>query len=366
MTVGTTGKGAAERSGAAVSMPAPRDAWQEVIAASRGATVFGTPEWIDACCEVTGLENATRLYTDPEGRRVVMPAVRRAGGPRGLTTTWSMPDGWGIAGALAEGAVRQTDVATVLGAAPSGRAARLVVKPGPLAADAWRQVPARERVAHTMHVIDLRPGHDALWSNVFSTNTRNKIRKAERRGVEVRWGAGEELLEDFWTLYLSWSRSRAEERGLPARVGVALAKRRESLERFRTIARHLGDRFRVVVGYADGQPVAATIALFWGPYAHYWRSTSDQALNGRLYANYLVIARLIEHAVERGHEWLDMGESGGVPSLISFKEKFGAKPYVHDELRFEPRVTAAAARARTRLVTRATDAGLAAAGRIRR
>ena len=153
---------------------------------------------------------------------------------------------------------------------------------------------------------------------------------------------------------------------MPVRVALTLAKRRESLERYRTIARHMGDRFRVVAAYADGQPVAATIALFWGPYAHYWRSTSDEALNARLYANYLLIANLIQQAIERGHDWLDMGESGGVASLVSFKEKFGARPFVHEELRFEPRMSATVGRARKRLVQRATDTALVAARRIRR
>jgi hypothetical protein len=31
-----------------------------------------------------------------------------------------------------------------------------------------------------------------------------------------------------------------------------------------------------------------------------------------------------------------MGESGGIESLMAFKEKFGAERCVYDELRFEP------------------------------
>ena len=60
-----------------------------------------------------------------------------------------------------------------------------------------------------------------------------------------------------------------------------------------------------------------------GAYAHYWRATSDQALAGPRYANYLLLARVLEHVAEHGCEYVERGESGGVRSLIEFKERFG-------------------------------------------
>jgi predicted N-acyltransferase len=217
-----------------------------------------------------------------------------------------------------------------------------------------------------IHIVDLRKGYGALWSDDFSSGTRNKIRKAEKRGVEVQWGSGSELVQAHWDIYLRWTIRRARERGIPVSLGLALAKRRESLRRFEIVARHLGDRCQVWVASVDGQPAASTIVLLSGAYAHYWRSTSDQALAGPRYANYLLLARLLEYATERGHEYVERGESGGVRSLIDFKERLGARPFPYEELRFEPRIVTNAVRVRDRFLQDASDLSLKSAGLLKR
>jgi hypothetical protein len=353
-----------DRSGrAVVTTPAPRDAWREVIAASREATIFHTPEWLDACASISNLVDASRLYDLPDGGRLVVPALRRPGAVRGLTTTWSMPYMWGYGGVLAPHPVTPGDVSAALAADEASASSRLVIKPGPHAASAWAAVEPRARREHCVHVVDLRSGFGELWQT-FSSSTRNKVRKAEKRGVEVEWGTADQFLDDFWRLYLRWSERRAQERGLPRRLALALARRREPRARLEAAAGAAADHFRVLVARVDGEAVAATLVLTWSAHAHYWRSASDQAAMGQRYANYLLIARLIEDLAAEGYEHLDMGESGGVESLARFKEQFGAQPTLYDELRFEPRLVAGAAGARSRLTETARSCALAAATRL--
>jgi hypothetical protein len=283
-----------------VRSPVPREEWNSVLEASREATIFHRPEWIDACCEATGLENVSRLYETSDGARFVFPMVQLRTPRSILRTIRSMPDGWGSGGAVGSRRVMPQDVALMLDDLV-GSSARLIVKPGPLTTSAWLAAEARRRVPRTVHIVDLREGFGALWSHGFSSKTRNKIRKAEKMGVEVHWGPGSELVQVHWDIYLRWTIRRARDRGIPVSLGLALAKLRESLRRFEIVARCLGDRCQVWVASIGGQPAASAIVLLGGAYAHYWRSTSD----GPRYANYLLLARVLEHAAERGHEYLE-------------------------------------------------------------
>jgi lipid II:glycine glycyltransferase (peptidoglycan interpeptide bridge formation enzyme) len=227
---------------------------------------------------------------------------------------------------------------------------RLTVRPGPISVEAWADTRPAVRVRRDVHLVDVRDGFEALWSGAFSSDTRNKVRKAQRRGVDVQWGSGTELIDAFWGLYLRWVRQQAKQRGIPAAVSLARAKRREPVARYRSIAQHLAERCQVALAMVDGEPGAAVIALFGGNHAHYWRACSDQALVKSRYANHLLMARMLERAAETGSQYVHLGESGGKRSLMHFKEHFGAKPVSYDELRFGPRPLAATLRAGEQLI----------------
>ncbi|HEY3183227.1 MAG TPA: GNAT family N-acetyltransferase [Gaiellaceae bacterium] len=344
--------------------PAPRDAWREVAAASDEATPYQTPEWTDTACEVSGFEDASRLYELAGGRRLVVPLLVRRRPARALDAAWSMPSNWGFGGIVGPGRIEPSDVAAVL---PDlvGAAARTIVKPGPLAAAAWAGVPARRRIPHLVHVVDLRGGFDALWSKRFSSGTRNKLRKAERVGVEVEWGCDERLVRLHGELYRRWTLGRAAERGLPPALALGLARRREPDARVATLARRLGERCRIGVATIGGEAVASTIVLRHGRHALYWRSASDRDRAGRAYPNYLLVARALEDAAAAGVETFHMGESGGVESLMAFKEHFGADRVHYDECRFEPWVADTLGRGGRRALAAALRAAETAA-RLRR
>jgi hypothetical protein len=328
--------------------PAPRNAWVEVWEASSEATIFHRPEWLEACCATDGAEDVSRLYEAPDGRRIVFPLVRHRGGPlrRGA---WSLPVGWGLGGAFGSSPIGQDDVKLILGDVLNAHT-RLIVSPGAVNGKAWADARPPVRVRHDAHLVDVRNGFEALWSGVFSSDTRNKVRKAQRRGVDVQWGPGTELIDAYWNVYLRWVRQQAEQRRIPAAVALALAKRREPVGRYRSIAHHLGERCQVALALVGGEPAAAVIALLGGTHAHYWRACSDQALVRSRYANHLLLARVLERATETGSQYVHLGESGGKRSLMQFKEHFGAKPVSYDELRFGPPALTATRRASDQLI----------------
>src|SRR3954452_21832812 len=169
----------ATRAGAGgVMSPVPREAWAAVWEASLEATVFHTAEWLDACCQAGGFEDASRLYENSDGQRFVVPLVRPSRWPP--RSSWSIPPGWVFGGAFGTRPVTAADVAMIVDDLHRD-SRRLVVSPGPVNGDAWAAVNAQARVRHDVHVIDLLEGFDSLWSRSFSSDTRNKVRKAEKR-----------------------------------------------------------------------------------------------------------------------------------------------------------------------------------------
>jgi GNAT acetyltransferase-like protein len=346
-----------------VLTPVPRDIWASVLQASAEATIYQTPEWLDACCAGGEFQDASRLYETGDGRQIIVPMVR-PGGRVLLRVARSMPNGWGFGGAIAPGRVRPEDVSMVLDDLLESTRS-LVLKPGPVSANAWNGVQAQQRFPHCIHIVDIRAGFEALWSSEFSSDTRNKVRKAEKRGVEVRWGRGTELAKVHWEIYLRWAAHRARVRGIPVPLGLARAKRDQPSELFANVAEHLAHRCQVVVATIDGEAVASAVVLFDGAYAHYWRAASDRDADTSRYANHLIVARVLEKAAERGHQFLEMGESGGVRSLMDFKEHFGAKPRPYDVLLFGPRAMTAAMLARDRIVSTGSDLALGALARLR-
>jgi hypothetical protein len=163
---------------------------------------------------------------------------------------------------------------------------------------------------------------------------------------------------------MRWTVHQASERGIPAPLAVALARRREPLARYQAIARELGERCQIVLARVHGEPAASVIVLLGGVHAHYWRATSDRGALGRSYANHLALARVLERACSNGCHYLHMGESGGKASLIQFKEHFGAEPVSYDELRLGPVGMTLAVRARERAIQRAGIIAIRAAARV--
>jgi lipid II:glycine glycyltransferase (peptidoglycan interpeptide bridge formation enzyme) len=164
-----------------------------------------------------------------------------------------------------------------------------------------------------------------VWKR-FRSSARNQIRKAERSDLSVERDTSGRCISTFYDLYLSWTRRRAKEAGLPAWLTTHLARRRQPLRHFKIIAAALGDNCRVWVARHRGEAVASVITLVFGQHAVYWHGFSDKAAAAPMSANSLLQHLAIQDACEAGCRYYSMGESGGVGSLIQFKQQFGATP----------------------------------------
>ncbi len=311
-----------------VTSPAPRDLWRQLVAANPSTLPSQTPEWTDAICALGAYDDASRLYERRDGSVMVLPMVGHHLPLNDARTEHSMAPTWGTGGLLVEGGLPGVDdVRAVFADLTGDGALRTTIRPDFEQAPVWaaaRPVGAIPLPA-VHHVLDLDDGFDALHGR-FNKMARKAIRKAEREGVVVdcdTTGAG---VDTYYELYERWVARRARARRIPLRAMRWQAHRNEPRKRLDLLADLFGDGFRVWLARVDGEPIAAMITLVRGEVALAWRGTSDLDRAGPVRANDLIHRHAIEDACLSGCRYYNMGESGGVESLMKFKERFGATP----------------------------------------
>ena len=313
----------------------PREVWQAVVRSDPGATALQTPAYFEAVLAATGGRDDSRLYSLEDGRRLVLPLVRQRSLP-GMRLNAALPGGYGH-GMLASGGLRASDVRMVVEDL-RGQALSTWIDGAHHTAVQWSagRMPGVVEVPRWVEVIDLAPGFDKLRQQAFAPSVRQRLRKAEGSGVEVELDTTGRLVPVFHQIYRAWVDRWAPKSGLPPMVARQLAMRQEPLKKFETVAALLGQACRVLVAWHRGQPVAAAISLVHGQHAIGWRSYSIKELAAPVSANILTQATCIADACRSGCRYFDLGQSGGVATLQSYKNSFGATPHLVVDLRIEP------------------------------
>jgi hypothetical protein len=321
-----------------VTSPAPVDAWQEVLASAPRALPTQTPDWLECACAVAGYENASRLYRTADGRRLVLPLVRRAHLGSVVATESSLPMGWGAAGLLGEGGVvRPEDVRMVVADLAGQRAISVRLRPDPSTAASWEQgcPPGVRRQALMAQTVSLAGGFDEVWRTRFRTDARNRVRRAERANVVVERDHTGRLVPVVQELYAKSVDRWARQDGVPLPLARWRAARREPPHKLPAVAAALGTRCRIYAAFVAGRPAAAIAVLFGQTVVCVWRGAMDEELAGRTYANYLLHRTAIEDAAEIGCAAYHLGDSAPGSQLARFKSRFGAVEQHYASYRIE-------------------------------
>ena len=313
---------------------APREVWRAVLADDPRALPEHTPEWVDAICAAGPFRDATRLYEFGDGRRFVLPLVRRTGPGGVVGQLWSLPRSWGLGGLV--GPHLDPDVVhRVVDDLASLRAVRVVVRPDPGRGE-WQTVAAHPKVHATprrAHLLDLTAGLDDVRARLPALTRRN-LRTAQRLGVRVEVDPDGSLLPVYHRLYdLSVERWAAQQNE-PLALARRRAARRDPTGKFDVIATHMGKAFRHYVAFDGNTPAAAIIVLF-GQTASYLRGAMDRDVAARVRANDLLQWTAIQDACAAGCTYYHLHETGQSQSLARFKERFGAVPVDFGDYRIE-------------------------------
>ncbi|WP_458532879.1 GNAT family N-acetyltransferase [Oryzihumus sp.] len=314
-----------------VVSPAPRPDWEAVLAADPAASVFQTPAWFEAATAVTGARDASRLYVLRDGRRLVLPLLRRRLLPGAPLPALSLDEGlshpFGPGGLLATDGVRPQDVRLVLSdlrrsPALSTRVTAMFDVAGQF--EAGLPVGAHATPLR-VHVLDLDGGFATVWAQRFHPSARKAVRRAERAGMTVVRDTTGRLAPAFYELYLAWTAERTSRTGLPVPVALALARRRQPPAVFKALAGSPALGCRTWLACHEGRPVAGLVTFAQGTHAISFRSYSLRE-HRALHASHLLKRLAIEDACEAGCRWFSLGMSGGVAGLEAFKESLGATP----------------------------------------
>ncbi|MGV9715879.1 GNAT family N-acetyltransferase [Rhodococcus sp. BUPNP1] len=334
-----------------VTIPAPRDQWREIVGADPSAGPSHLPEWLDCACDAEGWTDASRLYDLSNGRRIVVPMVRRSPVP-GVSSRFdtyaSMPRGWSVGGILAAGGATSADLSAVLPDLAVIPGIRVLVRPDFSTARLWSETWSRSRsripqrcdvVVPATYILDLTGGFETVWTQRFSSKARSGIRNAQRKseaaGLVIRSGNSPRLVSDFYKVYLRWLARRAVERQTPRLLAEWMGRRREPLRRFETVARVFGDRSRIWVAYLGDVPVATAYAVYHGTVGMGWRAFSDRELTGSLRTHEQLQVHAIEYACRIGCLSFDMGQAGGIAGLEHVKGRFGGTAHNVPEFTWE-------------------------------
>lgn len=146
------------------------------------------------------------------------------------------------------------------------------------------------------HVVDLRPGPDAVFDNLSSSN-RRAIRKSQKDGVQIKFSRSLESLRGFYKLQCI-TRKR---HGLPS----------QPFKFFEAIHRNLIAKNKGVIVSAllkSGELAACAIYLEQGNTVHYKYGASDKDFQSHR-SNNLVMWSALRRYSELGFDSIDLGRN---------------------------------------------------------
>lgn len=307
-----------------------RPAWEELVDQDPSVALSKTPQWADCICGCDHFSDATLLFRGQDGRRLILPRLRKSGISSCPGVFASPPRYWNLgadeSGFLSEGGpVSPTEIRALLREVQRHAGLRTRIVVGRDEARAWASaVPSTVySIVRTAHLLDLSGGFSTVWSKRFTSKVRSNSRKAERRGIVVESDSTGRLIPVFDVLYRSSVDRWAQARGYPLTLMRWLAQRQHPQSRFEAVARALGERCTVWIAWRDGEPIAGVMTLTRGSRVTYWRGAMDKERARGTGANDLLHRCAIEVACAGDRQSYDFGLSQ-TADLKRFKSTFGA------------------------------------------
>ncbi|MGB8995092.1 MAG: GNAT family N-acetyltransferase [Pseudonocardiaceae bacterium] len=327
---------------------AARAAWEELSAQDESIALSKTPEWADCICSCSPFTDATLLFRGEDGRRLILPRLRKTGSTSILGLYESPPPGWGLgadaSGVLSEGGLASaSQMRALIQEIRRHPGLRTRVMVGGDDAAEWESVVpgTTYSTSLTAQVLDLRGGFSTVWTQRFTSKVRSNARKAERRGVDVESDNTGRLIPVFDELYRNSVDRWAQQRGRPLSLMRWRAQRNEPRSKFATVTQKMGERCTVWIAWREGEPLAGIVVLTRGPRVTYWRGAMNKERTRGTGANELLHRCAIEAACAGERQSYDFGLHQ-TEELKRFKSTFGAREVPVHAYYFERFPTAAA------------------------
>jgi CelD/BcsL family acetyltransferase involved in cellulose biosynthesis len=290
------------------------EAYRNLAAGHRHASLFSSPPWIEAVGTAYGLriEASARLRDGRVEAAVPFCRIADIRGERIACLPFS-----DYCDPLVEDPADWADlVAPILAAGVPVRLRCL--------RNALPTADERFRVAgHALwHGVDLRRGEDEIWAGLDG-QARQNVRKAERHGVVVRRSFSLDDLRLFHGMHASLRKSKYRMLAQPFAFFEALHA-----------ALAPGERISVLLAEVDGAAVAGILFLEWGDTLYYKFNAS---IDTHFRPNDLLLWEGIRFGRGRGLASLDFGLSDAdQPGLVRYKAKFATEERAISMLEWRP------------------------------
>ncbi len=279
-------------------------AWDAFVAATPGSSFCHLSAWRDVFRDSLGLESSYLRARRPDGTLAgVLPLVRIRSRLFGhsLVSVPYLNEG----GPLGAPAVQRHLLERTAAQARQTRAGLLELRarhPLPAAPGLGA---ARRKITV---LLDLPATAEELFNKRFSTKLRTKIRRAQKEGLEVRFGP--ELEGAFYHVLAR----KLRDLGTPVHPRAFFA----------AITRHFPERVQFSAAFSGKTVVAAGCGFFWqGEYEITWSGALREYM--RLNANMTLYWALMEEAIRRGATVFNFGRCTPGGGTHEFKRQWGSR-----------------------------------------
>ena len=293
----------------------PREEWDEYLDRFPDATPFHTRDWLECLEEVRGA-NWIPLGMFRGGKLVGLAPIFSL--TRGFLKLLASPlTGWATPylGPLCGEGELEDALRALKCKASECRAAylELTLTPGKEVGDLGFRKEMR-----TTYILDLEPDEGVMWKKL-KKECRNRVRKAEKEGVQVHEVPSPEFFRTYWEMAKDVYAKSRRPPAIPLEFFVRLWDR----------LRPKG-RIRVLVAEHKGEPIASLISLIHRDTVYDWDGVSYLKAY-KLAANNLLEWEIIRWASREGFRRYDM-LGADIPGVARFKASFGprleAYPYL--------------------------------------
>jgi CelD/BcsL family acetyltransferase involved in cellulose biosynthesis len=280
--------------------------WRVLVDSHPLATVFHTPEWLEALKRTYGYKPFV-LTTCSEDSTLTN------GIPFCEVNSWLTGSKW-ISLPFSDHCDplvgTPVELQTLVEAARQRTTGKLKFAEVRPLSDCYADLGWRPEARYCLHTIDLRPDLPELYSRLHKDSIRRKVRRAEREQVVVESGRSDLLLGEFYELMLC---TRRRHRVPP-----------QPITWFRNLISCFGPRLTIYVARAGTRPIASILTLRHRHALVYKYGCSDER-----YHNLGGTPRLFWEAIQNGKSEhlteLDLGRSDeDNAGLIRFKDHLGA------------------------------------------
>lgn len=282
--------------------------WSRFLALHSRATVFHSPEWLDALGRTYGYR-AAALTAFPQGAELgsalVFCRVKSwLTGRRVVSVPFS-----DHCEPLVESGEQLAPLLGHLKRECQGRRGEYIEIRSMEASPGTAEFPESSRFC--LHQLDLRPSVDELFRGLHLSCVRRRVTRALRESFRYEEGRSEGLLQQFYRLAVLTRRRH----NLPP----------QPLAWFRNLIRCLGENLTIRMLYHSGRPAAGILTLRFRDTVTYKYGFSDQNYH-RFGSMQLLMWKAIEAAKNEGFLKFDMGRSEwSNEGLVNFKDRFGCE-----------------------------------------